>query len=107
MTAEQRHRFGIGEMLLIALGRGRGAAAFALTGKNGLGQKHQPEVSALSLQLNYGASYRNAAPRAICSIVDLLVDDLAHFFKRGKPHRMLILLEILEVSRRFRLEVDF
>ena len=62
-------------------------------------------------QLNYGASYHERPtpklPPRVCSIVDLLVDDLAHFFKHGEPHRTLTLLEILEVFRRFRLEVDF
>ena len=58
-----------------------------------------------------GASYRGRPTPillpAICLIVDLLLDDLAHFFKRGETHRTFPSLVILVVFRRFRLEVDF
>jgi hypothetical protein len=58
-----------------------------------------------------GASYRGRPTPIllppICSIVDLLLDDLAHFFKRGELHRTFPFLVILVVFRRSRLEVDF
>jgi len=46
-------------------------------------------------------------PRRVCSIVILLFEDLAHFFKRGEPHRTFTSREILEVVRREGLDVEF